>query len=210
MNAKKLPKAIKRTTTRLHPVEAEQITTAPRAPRHDPEQPNEASSSLPSQLPSHHAESEPTPPQPRETPAPAAQTLALQEIPPAAHDTEQRRWLADRIVERYATYSAGGGFIPLPIANVASVVAINIRMVKALSGHYGVPFEKDRARAIVVGLAAGAMPTGLASVAASTLYLLSPASSIIALGVSSVTAAACTRTTGRFFIEHFESGAAAS
>jgi uncharacterized protein (DUF697 family) len=208
MNAKKLPKAIKRSTTRLHPAEAEQITTAPQAPRHDPEQPNEASSSLPSQLPSRHAESEPA--RPRETPAPTAQSLALREIPPAAHDTEQRRWLADRIVERYATYSAGGGFIPLPIANVASVVAINIRMVKALSGHYGVPFEKDRARAIVVGLAAGAMPTGLASVAASTLYLLSPASSIIALGVSSVTAAACTRTTGRFFIEHFESGAAAS
>src|SRR6202043_154893 len=164
------PKAIRRTAAKLPPADAEQITTGLEAPAIDPEKPDET----PSSLASDGAESEPARPTPPETSSPTARALALRQAPSAERDTKQRRWLADRIVERYATYSAGGGFIPLPIANVAIVVAINIRMVKALSDHYGVPFERDRARAIVVGLAAGAMPTGLATVAAATLYLLLP------------------------------------
>ena len=117
---------------------------------------------------------------------------------------------AHAIVERHATYSAAGGIIPLPIANVASVMAIIVRMVRMLSNLYGVPFERDRARAIVVGMAGGATPTGLAAVTSSALYYLVPASAIIGLAVSSVAAVACTRSIGRTFIEHFESGATLS
>jgi uncharacterized protein (DUF697 family) len=58
----------------------------------------------------------------------------------------------------------------------------------------------------VVGLVAGAMPTGLGVVASSTLIYLMPASALAGLAVSSVTAAACTRSIGRVFVEHFESG----
>jgi uncharacterized protein (DUF697 family) len=117
---------------------------------------------------------------------------------------------ANAIVERHATYSAAGGIIPLPIANVASVMAIIVRMVRMLSNLYGVPFERDRARAIVVGMAGGAAPTGLAAVTSSTLYYLVPASALVGLAVSSVAAVACTRSIGRSFIEHFESGATLS
>jgi uncharacterized protein (DUF697 family) len=113
---------------------------------------------------------------------------------------------ARAIVERHATYSAAGGLIPLPLVNVASVTAIILRMVKRLSTLYGVPFERDRARAIVVGLAGGATPTGLAAVTASTLQYLVPASALIGLAVSSVAAVGCTRSIGRIFVEHFENG----
>jgi hypothetical protein len=50
------------------------------------------------------------------------------------------------------------------------------------------------------------MPTGLAAVTTSTLHYLVPASALIGLAVSSVTAVACTRSIGRVFVEHFESG----
>jgi uncharacterized protein (DUF697 family) len=123
-------------------------------------------------------------------------------------DVARRRSLARGIVERHAYYSAVGGIIPVPIANVASVTAVIVRMVKVLSDLYGVPFQRDRARAIVVGLMGGAMPTGLAAVTASTLVYIVPGSNLIGLAVSSVTAIACTRAIGRVFIEHFESGAA--
>lgn len=122
-------------------------------------------------------------------------------------DTEQRKSLARAIVERHAAYSAVGGIIPLPIANIASVTAVIVRMVKVLSDLYGVPFERDRARAIVVGLMGGAMPTGLAAATTSTLVYVIPGSNLIGLAVSSMTAIACTRSIGRIFIEHFESGA---
>jgi uncharacterized protein (DUF697 family) len=126
----------------------------------------------------------------------------------AETDVARRRSRARAIVERHATYSAFGGIIPLPIVNVASVTAVIVRMVKVLSDLYGVPFQRDRARAIVVGLMGGAMPTGLAAVTASTLVYIVPGSNLIGLAVSSITAIACTRGIGRVFIEHFESGAA--
>jgi len=80
-------------------------------------------------------------------------------------------------------------------------------MVKSLSRHYAVPFERDRARAIVVGLVGGAMPSGLGAVTASTLLYVIPASALVGLAVSSTTAAAFTKAVGRIFVEHFESGA---
>jgi uncharacterized protein (DUF697 family) len=117
-----------------------------------------------------------------------------------------RQVAASSVIERYAAYSAGGGIIPLPIASVASVTAINIRMVKLLSNLYGVSFERDRIRAIVIGLAGGVLPTGLAGTAAAMLNFLAPTNAVIALAVSSVSAAVFTRSVGRFFVLHFENG----
>jgi uncharacterized protein (DUF697 family) len=122
-------------------------------------------------------------------------------------DHERRKSVARTIVERHATYSAVGGIIPLPIVNIASVTAVIVRMVKMLSDLYGVPFERDRARAIVVGLMGGSMPTGLGAATASTLIYVVPGSNLIGLAISSITAVACTRSIGRVFVEHFESGA---
>ncbi len=125
----------------------------------------------------------------------------------ARNDSARRRAQALRIVNRHAGYSAVGGIIPLPVVSFAGVTAVIVRMVKVLSDHYGVAFERDRARAIVVGLVAGAMPTGLATVTSSTLLYVVPASALVGLAVSSLSAVACTRSVGRIFVEHFESGA---
>ena len=59
------------------------------------------------------------------------------------------------------TMQRWAGSLPLPIVIVAGVTAINLRMVKQLSDLYGVPFQRDRTRAIIVGLIGGAVPTGL-------------------------------------------------
>jgi uncharacterized protein (DUF697 family) len=135
----------------------------------------------------------------------AARTLPAR--PPITIDAKRRRELAVATVNRHAAYSAVGGIIPLPLINLAGVTTIIVRMVKVLSDHYGVPFERDRARAIVVGLVGGIVPTGAAAVATSALFYILPPSAFIGLAVSSVTAATFTRGIGRIFVEHFESGA---
>jgi uncharacterized protein (DUF697 family) len=132
-------------------------------------------------------------------PAPAAS-------PPVNPDAEERRSQALAAVERHAAFSAVGGIIPLPIANLASVTALNVHMVKRLSDLYGVPYEHDRARAMVIALLGGVMPSGLGMITASTLSLIIPASGLIGLAVSSVTALVCTRRIGQTLIGHFESG----
>lgn len=140
--------------------------------------------------------------------APTA-TAAVTRVPSTGMESDEgrRRSLARAIVERHAAYAAVGGVIPVPIANVAGVTAVIVRMVKVLSGLYGVPFERDRARAMVIGLMGGTVPTGLGAVTASTLVSLIPGSALIGLGVSSIAAIACTRSIGQVFVEHFEGGA---
>lgn len=116
-----------------------------------------------------------------------------------------RRGKAQKIVERHRLYAGAGGLIPLPVANIAGVTVIILRMVKALSQLYGIPFERDRTRAMVVGLMGGAVPTGLATATVSALVFVIPASGLVGLAVSSFSAAAFTYGIGLVFIDHFES-----
>jgi uncharacterized protein (DUF697 family) len=117
----------------------------------------------------------------------------------------RRRALARRVVERHKTYAAIGGLSPLPILNVAGVAAIVMRMVKQLSELYGVPFERDRTRSLIISLIGGAVPTGLGTATASTLAFVLPGHALVGLGVSAVTAGALTRGIGLVFLDHFES-----
>ena len=116
---------------------------------------------------------------------------------------------ARKIVERHRNYAAMGGLVPLPVANIASVTAINLRMVKQLSDLYQVPFQRERMRTWIVGLVGGAVPTGLGSATSSTLMWVVPGGLLLGLGVAAVSAAALTRGIGLVFVDSFESGAAA-
>jgi len=117
----------------------------------------------------------------------------------------RRRARARSIVERHKTFAAVGGLFPLPIVNVAGVSAIILRMVKQLSDLYGVPFERDWTRSLIVGLVGGAAPTGLGTATASTLAFVIPGHALVGLGVSAISAVALTRGIGRVFLDHFES-----
>ncbi|MFL6799224.1 MAG: DUF697 domain-containing protein [Xanthobacteraceae bacterium] len=130
---------------------------------------------------------------------------------PAAPILEQqaaatRRSRARVIVERHATYAAFGGCVPLPVVNASGVMAIIVRMVSTLSKHYGVPFERQRTRALVMALMGGATPVGLAVGAASTILTIVPGTQLLGIAISSVTAAACTRDIGLVFLDIFEKG----
>jgi uncharacterized protein (DUF697 family) len=119
----------------------------------------------------------------------------------------KRRSFAKKIVERHRTYAAVGGLLPLPIVNIASVTAVNVRMVQQLSELYQVPFQRDRARAMIVSLVGGAVPTGFGVATSSTLMFIMPGGVLVGLGVSAITAGALTRAIGQVFVESFENGA---
>jgi uncharacterized protein (DUF697 family) len=116
----------------------------------------------------------------------------------------RRRTLARRIVDRHKNYAAMGGLVPLPAANIASVTAVNLRMVKQLSELYGVPFQRDRTRSLIIALIAGAVPTGAGLAASSTLMWIIPGGLVWGLGAAALTAGALTRGIGLVFVESFE------
>ena len=136
-----------------------------------------------------------------------AQAVPATAAAPQGPDAARIKGWAQDIVHRHAAYSVLGGIIPLPVVNAASVAAVNVRMVKRLSELYAVPFDQGRARALVISLMGGILPSGIGTVTASALLYVIPGSTFIGLAMSSVTAAACTRGIGRVFIDHFASGA---
>lgn len=148
-----------------------------------------------------------TKPPPAPSPQPVARDPRSTISRPAEPQAQKRRSLARKVVERHKNYAALGGLVPVPIANIASVTAINMRMVKQLSDLYQVPFQRDRARSMIIGLMGGAVPTGLGAATASTLMFVVPGGALVGLGVSAITAAALTRGIGLVFIESFESNA---
>ena len=140
---------------------------------------------------------------------------------PAANDTApaeplpqdlaaRRRILAHKIVARHKNYAALGGLVPLPVANIGAVAAVNLRMVRQLCALYDVPFERDRTRALIVALIGGAAPTGVGTATSAALMWVIPGGLLVGLGASALTAGALTRGIGQVFIESFETGAASA
>ncbi len=189
MTRKPLPKAITRSSIELRAIAGGVVA--------DEEAP------APQSAPPHYAV-EPEP-------AVFSASIANDVVPTVAVHAQRfaakRRSIARKIVERHKVYAAMGGLFPLPIVNVVGITAIILRMVKQLSDLYGVPFERDRTRSLVIGLMGGAVPTGLGTVTASTLAFVVPGPALFGLGVTAITAAALTRGIGLVFIESFESGA---
>lgn len=153
------------------------------------------------------------PPHDEVAPEPAlfSAPIANDVLPSASGRAQQfaakRRSIARKIVERHKMYAAMGGLFPLPIVNIAGVAAINMRMVKQLSELYAMPFQRDRTRAIIIGVLAGAVPTGFGAATASTLTFIVPGSGLVGLGVCAITAGALTRGIGLVFVDSFESTA---
>ncbi len=195
MNKKKLPKAVLRTADEMRDAAADRAQDAP-----------------------HLVDlNEPAATRPANVRASADNVIEMMPKPDAAamHPPAQatdaaaaeRRRRAVALVERYANWAAVGGVIPVPLANAAAITTLMVRMIKSLSTLYGVPFERNRTRAAVVGLMGGVLPTGLATIATSTLTYFVPGYGLLSLAVSSVTSSAYARNIGKLYIEHFENGA---
>jgi uncharacterized protein (DUF697 family) len=95
----------------------------------------------------------------------------------------------------------------VPVANIASVTAVNLRMVQQLSELYQVPFHRDRARAAIVSLIGGAAPSGFGAATSSVLTWIIPGGLLVGLGVSALSAGGGTPAHGPVFVESFENGA---
>ncbi len=191
MTRKQLPKAIKPAGSGLRFIPGEAGTEAP-VPQSVTAKPTTPKEPV-------QAEAEDWPP----TPPPANDTCSI--LPPLTREEAERRlYLAFKIVDRHKVYAGLGGLVPMPAVNVVSVSAVILRMLKSLSDVYGVPFERDKMRAVVLGLMGGAAPTGLAAATATTLSFAAPIAGAAGLAVSSFTAAALTRRIGLHFVERFE------
>jgi uncharacterized protein (DUF697 family)/pimeloyl-ACP methyl ester carboxylesterase len=113
---------------------------------------------------------------------------------------------ADNLVKNYVLVAVVLGAVPVPLADLAGVMALQVKLVHGLAKHYEVPFKQNLARSLVASLVSGAASmigfAGLASIGKGI-----PVLGVLAGGGGvAVTAGAVTYAVGQVFARHFESG----
>ena len=107
--------------------------------------------------------------------------------------------IADQIIEDHTVYAAGAGAIPVPLADVAAVAAIQIDLVRALARVYEVPFDVATGKAVVASLT-GASAARLGASAVKAI----PGVGSIGGGIAqSGLSGASTYAVGHLFRRHF-------
>jgi uncharacterized protein (DUF697 family) len=131
--------------------------------------------------------------------APANQTEAL----------DQRIKRIDKAHACFKNYTMGAiavGFVPVPLADMAALTAIQLKMVHSIANIYDVPFSKNIAKSILGSVLGGSIAVTLALPVASLVKLIPIIGQSSGIISTSAIGAASTYAVGKVFTEHFESG----
>ncbi len=110
---------------------------------------------------------------------------------------------ADTIVRNHVIWSMGAGMIPILIADIFAVSALQLDMIRQLCRVYDIDFQETQGKALVTSLTSSA----LARIGAGSVIKLLPGiGSFIGGATVSVFAGASTYALGEVFKKHFDSG----
>lgn len=119
---------------------------------------------------------------------------------------ERLRVSAVKLVERFSLWSAAAGLVPIPFVDLAAVGGVQIQMLRRIARIYGVPFSKNRGKALVVSLAGSIIPASSGLGAASVMKSVPVVGTAIGALVMPTLSAGATYAIGMTFIRHFASG----
>ncbi|MCB0564716.1 MAG: DUF697 domain-containing protein [Phaeodactylibacter sp.] len=118
-------------------------------------------------------------------------------------NNSERSKHVDTIIRNHVIWSMGAGLIPVLIADVFAVSALQLDMIRQMSKVYDVDFSETQGKAIVTSLTSSTV----ARITAGSLVKMLPVVGSIIGGVTvSVFAGASTFALGQVFKRHFESG----
>lgn len=135
--------------------------------------------------------------------------------PQAGADTQQTRLTQERprssmardIVKRYTYYSSVVGLVPIPVAEVLSVNAVQFMMIKKLSACYNIPFKEYRVKSLLSSLLSGVVSASIIyGPVTNALTLFTGIGWMVKAGVALGVSGTVTMALGKLFIDHFERG----
>lgn len=106
------------------------------------------------------------------------------------------------IIKNHMIFSMTAGAIPIPLADIAAVTAIQMDMIRQIADQHGVPYDANRGKSFA-GALAGAT---LARLGASVVKSLPGVGTIIGVGTQVVLSGASTYALGSLFDRHFSEG----
>lgn len=109
---------------------------------------------------------------------------------------------ANSIIKNHMIWSMGAGFIPVPIADLFAVSAIQLDMIRQLCKLYGIDFKQTEGKAIISSLTG----SGLARLGARAVKFIPGVGSILGGVTMAALSGASTYALGEVFKKHFETG----
>ena len=110
---------------------------------------------------------------------------------------------ADTVIRSHVMYSMASGAIPVAIADLAAVSAVQLDMVRALCEVYGADFSVKRGKALVTSITTAALARGAA---ASVVKLVPFAGTLVGSVAGSIMAGASSFGLGQAFKTHLSAG----
>lgn len=108
----------------------------------------------------------------------------------------------EAIVKNHMIFSMSAGAIPIPLADIAAVTAIQMDMIRQIADQHGVPYDANRGKSFA-GALAGAT---LARMGASLVKSIPGAGTIVGIGAQVILSGASTYALGSLFDRHFSEG----
>lgn len=117
-----------------------------------------------------------------------------------SEDLNQR---VETAIRSHVVWSMGAGFIPIPVADIVAVAAVQLDMIRTISSIYGVDFKETEGKALVTSLTG----SGLSRMGANAIVKMIPGVGSLLGGLSmSVVSGASTYALGQVFKTHFSVG----
>jgi len=122
-------------------------------------------------------------------------------------EAANHRQQAAQIVRDYSLGTVGAGLIPLPIADIAAISLVQLKMLHSLTKLYGVPFSKNLGKSVIAAFTGSVASEGIGRMTLGSLLKSVPLVGPV-LGALAMPAVAGATTTalGQVFVHHFEGG----
>lgn len=112
----------------------------------------------------------------------------------------------DSLVKTYVISAMAVSMVPVPVFDVAALVALQMKMIHSLARRYNVRFSESLAKSLVLSLIGGVLPVAAVASAGSLLKVIPFAGSLVGGASMAILGGAVTYAVGRIFAEHFASG----
>ncbi|MDF1696472.1 MAG: DUF697 domain-containing protein [Saprospiraceae bacterium] len=116
--------------------------------------------------------------------------------------TTNKSAISDSIIQNHMIWSMGAGFIPVPIADLLAVSAIQLDMIRQMCKVYDIDFKETEGKAIITALTG----SSLARLGARAVKFIPGVGSILGGVTLAVLSGGSTYALGEVFKKHFETG----
>lgn len=116
--------------------------------------------------------------------------------------SRERKKHAASIIKNHIVWSMGAGFIPVPIADLFAVSAVQLDMIRQLAHVYEVDFKETEGKALITSITG----SSIARLGAEAVKFIPGIGTVMGGVTMSVLSGASTYALGQVFRRHFETG----